>query len=122
MTLKMDRALDWLKQAEYDLRTAEELHRLEIHAWSCFVSQQAAEKALKAVLERVGQPTWGHDLIELMKIMSVALKVPKEVNAACYRLNLYYVATRYPDHSHQEPLLESSPMNRVRQRWLMPRR
>lgn len=97
MVVEMDRSKDWLDQAEYDLRTAKQLSDLGSHAWSCFISQQAAEKALKSVLEKIGLPSWGHDLIDLVKATADKRSVPQEVGSACHRLNLYYVATRYPD-------------------------
>jgi hypothetical protein len=53
MVVEMDRSKDWLDQAEYDLRTAKQLSDSGSHAWSCFISQQAAEKALKSVLEEI---------------------------------------------------------------------
>jgi HEPN domain-containing protein len=45
-----ERSADWMRQAEADLRHAR--HALEDgdYEWSAFASQQAAEKAIKAVL------------------------------------------------------------------------
>jgi len=44
-----NRALDWLSQAEDDLRWAVDSRKSGHHAQSCFVCQQVGEKALKAL-------------------------------------------------------------------------
>jgi len=82
----MDRRLDWLNQADADLKAAKELYNNNIFNWSCFLSQQAAEKALKSLYEKLNIPVWGHDL-----------NIPKKIENACNVLNLYYISTRYPD-------------------------
>ncbi len=97
MCCLMDRSKDWLAQAEYDLYTAKQLTNTGSFAWSCFVSQQAAEKAIKAILEMFGLPIWGHDLLDLLSSLEEKTSIPEEVRSSCHRLNLYYVATRYPD-------------------------
>lgn len=45
----------WLEQAEEDLRTAEVLAAAGRHYMVCFVCQQAAEKALKGLLDALGE-------------------------------------------------------------------
>ncbi|NWF96774.1 MAG: HEPN domain-containing protein [Candidatus Thorarchaeota archaeon] len=93
----MDRSGDWLRQAEYDIQTAIGLAREGRHAWACFVAQQSAEKSLKAVLEKMGLPSWGHDLIELLRAIEQRLSFDNSLRESCHRLNLYYIAARYPD-------------------------
>lgn len=44
-----DRSLDWLNQAMRDLEQAEDSKSAGRHEWACFASQQAAEKAIKAL-------------------------------------------------------------------------
>ena len=48
----VERSADWLRQARRDLENAE--YELEggFYEWACFLSQQAAEKAVKAVFQR----------------------------------------------------------------------
>ena len=41
---------DWLEQAKWDLKAAKDSLKAENYEWSCFQSQQAAEKSLKAYL------------------------------------------------------------------------
>lgn len=49
MTEMADRSRDWLAQAEEDLQAAATLAQAGHHEWACFVWQQAAEKAVRAV-------------------------------------------------------------------------
>jgi len=44
-----NRAFDWLKQAEKDLKHAQKALELGPFEWACFASQQAAEKTVKAL-------------------------------------------------------------------------
>ncbi len=93
----MDRSKDWLKQAEFDCSTAKTLKDNDNFPWACFAVHQAAEKALKALLEKINQPSWGHDLVELLEQVKQTISVPQKIVEACSRLNLYYIPTRYPD-------------------------
>ena len=94
----MRRTADWLRQAEADFRAANNLTRSEDYAFACFAAQQAAEKALKAVLEERVVPAFGHDLFELVgAVQDTGLTVPGDVVEACARLNRMYIPTRYPD-------------------------
>ena len=86
----------WLKKAREDLVVAEdEVNRI---TWaSVFHSQQAAEKALKAVLSAVGvQPPKTH-IIEhlLMLLRGKGVDVGPIMEAS--RLTDYAVEARYPD-------------------------
>ncbi len=51
----MERSADWMDQAEGDLDHAR--HDLEgaFYEWACFSAQQAAQKAVKAVFQALGQ-------------------------------------------------------------------
>ena len=93
----MDRSQDWMKQAEFDFDTAKTLQVNNNFPWACFITHQAAEKALKALLEKNNKPCWGHDLTDLLRSIQETIAVPQEVINACARLNLYYIPTRYPD-------------------------
>jgi HEPN domain-containing protein len=46
---RFEEARRWLLQALRDLRAAEESLRTESYEWTAFQSQQAAEKAVKAL-------------------------------------------------------------------------
>ena len=72
----------------------------------CYLAQQAAEKALKAVFHWIGQPhRFTHDLEELGRgLEEHGLDVPTGVRDAV-TLTRYAVETRYPGTS--EPVTES---------------
>lgn len=35
--------------------------------WACFSAQQAAQKAVKAVFQRLGAEAWGHSVADLLE-------------------------------------------------------
>jgi HEPN domain-containing protein len=55
-----NRAGDWFRQAERDLEQATASREDGRHEWACFASQQAAERAVKALHLSLGQDAWGH--------------------------------------------------------------
>jgi HEPN domain-containing protein len=62
------RATAWLRQAERDLAHARRSAEHGDPEWACFAAQQAAEKALKAVLIDLGtRPPPIHDLTALAR-------------------------------------------------------
>lgn len=93
----MNRKFDWLREAEAELKTAEDLHRLGHYSWACFTARQSAEKALKAILLHSSSRPTTHDMVDLLKSIVTKLKVPGDVVQAANVLNRYYIATRYPD-------------------------
>jgi HEPN domain-containing protein len=90
----MKRYKDWIKEAEAELSAARYLHRGKHYWWCCFTCQQAAEKALKAILEYRRKPRWGHNLLELAESATI---VNEQLTQSCARLNRYYIEPRYPD-------------------------
>ena len=85
----------WLQQAQEDFLTAQvNFNGGRFYAASIF-SQQAAEKALKAlILERTAAaPPRTHDLVALGR----RVEVPPEIVKALEQLNPTYVVSRYPD-------------------------
>jgi len=55
----MERSADWMIQAEGDLLHARNDVAGRYYEWACFSAQQAAEKAVKAVFQRMGAEAWG---------------------------------------------------------------
>jgi len=92
-----ERSEDWIKQAVRDLKTAEDMAKSGFFEWSCFVAQQAAEKAVKAVFQKLNAAAWGHSVVELMKILSKKTTVSEELLNCARTLDRYYVPTRYPN-------------------------
>jgi len=93
----MQRVQDWLGEANAELRAARDLLACEHWSWCCFTSQQAAEKALKALCEHFRNPQFGHNLNLLREALEAHIVIPESVRAACTRLNRYYIPTRYPN-------------------------
>jgi len=92
-----ERSEDWIKQAIRDLKTADEVAKSGSFEWSCFVAQQAAEKAVKAVFQKLNAAAWGHSVLDLMKILSNKVSVSEELVNCARSLDRYYVPTRYPN-------------------------
>lgn len=93
----MNRARDWLNQAFRDLEQARHSAQAGFHEWACFASQQAAEKALKAVYLHLGAEAWGHSLIMLCHGLKERIDVPDELVKSARSLDHYYIPTRYPN-------------------------
>ncbi len=92
----MDRSQDWLDQAKRDLQRAEVDIEHAFWEWACFTSQQATEKAVKALLMRRGETVWGHAISPLLQRLG-ELEVPEDLIDGAQMLDQYYVATRYPN-------------------------
>ena len=56
----------WLSQSKHDLRAARINSDSGLYAWACFMSHQAAEKAVSAYLyARGAELIWGHGIADL---------------------------------------------------------
>jgi HEPN domain-containing protein len=88
----------WLRQAENDLAFGHVALREDFFHQACFIAQQAAEKALKAVAYGLGdRVVLGHSLIELVdRLVSRVPELEEQAEAAGI-LDQYYVPTRYPN-------------------------
>lgn len=90
-----NRAQDWFRQAERDLQHAHNSKRDGQHEWACFAAQQAAEKAIKALLYKHAIDGWGHVITDLIKELPKAITVPSALMEKARDLDSFYVATRY---------------------------
>ena len=88
----------WLTQAESDLAFAELGLREGYYAQACFMCQQAAEKALKA-LHYLGGARFvvGHSLVELLEPLRTRDPSLADLLEGARQLDQYYVPTRYPN-------------------------
>ncbi len=92
-----NRQSDWYRQAEADLRHARNARESGDHEWSCFAAQQAAEKAVKALIQSLGGEAWGHSVTILLGDLAERLEMPAEVLDAGKRLDKHYIPARYPN-------------------------
>lgn len=89
----MDQALGDLEHARHDVAA-------RFDDWACFSAQQAAEKALKGVLQRLGVEAWGHSVVDLLDEVATSQEVPQGLRDAALELDKAYIPTRYPN-AHQ---------------------
>ncbi|MBM2811173.1 MAG: hypothetical protein HW416_1932 [Chloroflexi bacterium] len=92
-----ERSADWMNQALADLAHARMDLEQAFYEWACFSSQQAAEKAVKAVLQRLGADAWGHAVSELLAALATRETIPDGLADAAAELDKAYIPTRYPD-------------------------
>ncbi len=93
----MERSADWMDQAQGDLAHAKHDLRDGFYDWSCFSAQQAAEKALKAVFQKLGAEAWGHSVADLLEELSRSQSVTSELKEIALELDKAYIPTRYPN-------------------------
>ena len=94
---EMERSADWLEQAQSDLAHARNDLEDRFYDWACFSAQQAAEKAVKAVLIRRGGEAWGHSVADLLGEATGFYTVPHHLLDAALELDKAYIPARYPD-------------------------
>ncbi|MDI6723131.1 MAG: HEPN domain-containing protein [Methanobacterium sp.] len=92
---------NWWKQALKDLESASKNLEIKEYYVAAFLSQQAAEKALKALyihkLKESSGPT--HSLLFLGR----SVKIPDEFLSGLRKLSPDFVITRYPDAANGVP-------------------
>lgn len=88
----------WIGKAEKDLKIAEYNLNGNMLDAVVFYSQQAAEKALKALLlKKIEKFPKTHDLTKLAKL----IKSPDRIIELCSKINPGYIVSRYPDQSEE---------------------
>lgn len=89
----------WIAKAERDLHAARVNLEADLFDVAAFLSQQSAEKALKAVCIAQSGDLWKtHDLVALAR----ELDAPDAVVDRCKSLSPHYFATRYPPEAGAE--------------------
>ncbi|KPK83596.1 MAG: DNA-binding protein [Phycisphaerae bacterium SM23_33] len=89
---------EWLKQADYDMDTAEFMLGGGRYFYAVFMCHLAAEKAVKGLYQaKLGKPApKSHNLVLLLS--GIGIKPPEGIAKFVARLNQASVATRYPDN------------------------
>ena len=93
----VERSADWLRQARRDLESARAQRASGCYEWACFISQQASEKALEAVVRKLGGEAWGHSIVELLRPLQERLAVPGSLRGSAANLDRYYIPAGYPN-------------------------
>ncbi|MBS7611275.1 HEPN domain-containing protein [Candidatus Bathyarchaeota archaeon] len=100
----VERSKDWMDQAEGDLEHAKNDLRSGFYDWACFSAQQSAEKAVKAVLQKLGAEAWGYLVFDLLSSLSGRFEVSSELLDYALELDKAYIPARYPNaHPSSSP-------------------
>jgi HEPN domain-containing protein len=93
----MNRAADWLKQADRDLAAAQDSAKAGYHEWAAFQAQQCAEKAAKALVQSLHGSVRGHSVTDILSHLPVSVQAPQEILDSARELDKIYVTARYPN-------------------------
>jgi len=93
----VERSSDWIRQAERDLDNAEYELKGGYYEWACFLSQQAAEKAVEAVFQKLGAEAFGHSVTGLLNELPNEYRPKRELVEYAKELDKAYIPTRYPN-------------------------
>lgn len=89
---------EWLYFASTDLRVAELSLNEELYNQVCFLSQQAAEKSLKALFAFGKKPIPRiHTITQLIQLLFSSENDKKILLPQAVFLDKFYIPTRYPD-------------------------
>ncbi len=87
----------WLKTAKEDYDVSMLLYENGRYAHCCFLSQQAAEKAVKALYYWMDREAWGHSILELLIGLEDEIGELSSFKEEAALLDKFYIPTRYPD-------------------------
>lgn len=88
---------DWFNQGKRDVELARWCIEGSHYEWACFAAQQAAEKVIKAVFQRLGGEAWGHSATDLLKALPISRAVETKLLNAARELDRHYIPARYPN-------------------------
>lgn len=86
-----------MDQAERDLELAEKCVLDGFYEWACFLSQQASEKAVKAVFQALGGEAWGHSVTDLLLELPEGYRPSMRLVDLAKEIDKAYIPTRYPN-------------------------
>jgi HEPN domain-containing protein len=86
-----------MDEAVGDLEHARSDRERGFYNWACFSAQQAAEKAVKAVFQKMGAEAWGHSVADLLQELSSHHAVASELVDGALELDKVYIPARCPN-------------------------
>lgn len=91
----------WLDIAEYDMETAQSMHKNGRYLYAVFMCQQATEKMLKALhMQKYNnEAPFTHNLVYLLSLLN--LKLSEDYNTTAATLTTYYIEGRYPSYKNK---------------------
>lgn len=120
-----DEALRWLEESEQDLRAIAGNIEAGAFNWACFIAQQAAEKAVKAV--RIDR---GEDVLRIRSVTALIRGdkrrgLPDLAGLSAYledaqELDQHYIPARYPNVCPLAGRTSSTTAARPRGAWNVP--
>ncbi len=99
-TTRSEEAWRWFRQAQHDVRAAQWNLEGGFHDTACFLSQQAAEKALKSAHYFLGtsrRVLLTHSVVTLLRKATTSIPGLAECIEGGRELDLHYVPSRYPN-------------------------
>ena len=92
-----DRYEEWIKQADYDMDTAEAMFSSGRYFYAVFMCHLSIEKALKGLYDKLLHevPPKTHNLLYLLH--KIGIRPEQELEKFITKLNTASIATRYPD-------------------------
>ncbi|MHA1212622.1 MAG: HEPN domain-containing protein [Candidatus Heimdallarchaeota archaeon] len=90
----MCRHKDWLQYSEELLEIGALLIEKQKYSWACFTMQQASSAALKSILSKNDESTFGDNLIKLLRTIGNTHTVSTEIKNACHQINDYFTKAR----------------------------
>jgi HEPN domain-containing protein len=91
------RAEDWFRQASRDLEHARHTLERGTFEWAAFAAQQAAEKAVKALYQRLGADARGHSVTHLLAALPPGARPAERLIESAKELDRHYITPRYPN-------------------------
>ncbi|HIQ55865.1 MAG TPA: HEPN domain-containing protein [Pyrodictium sp.] len=93
-----DEAKRWLSEALWDLETARILLRERRYNAAAFYAQQAAEKAVKALLYSINEAPWGHSVrVLLLRYFEATGTRRENLLVDARELDRHYIPSCYPN-------------------------
>ena len=119
-----ERTANWLEEADWDLENANILFENDRFNTVVFHCQQAAEKAVKALLYHNKLNGWGHSIHSLLeKYKEIKNEKFFDIERMALSLDKHYITTRYPDalpniaphkaYNKQEAELATNQANKI---------
>ncbi len=93
----VERSRDWIRQARRDLEAAEHQPGGEFYERACFLAQQPAEKAVKAVFQKLGAEAFGHSVAGPLSSLPEGFKPEKRLIDLAKELDKAYIPARRPN-------------------------
>lgn len=96
--MSYERYRDWLIEALDDYQAALDLYKHGRFSKVCYLSHQAAEKAVKALsIKKLHKYPTIHSVAEILRRLSKKLNIPEKLIEAGRKLDKHYILSRYPN-------------------------